>query len=198
MREVIHQHLFDPPRGTKAVVVPCCGEFWDHKLTKYTPMDVGYAYLAKARWKNLHICIGILQWRMGVTPHPLTATNGLEADGRIYVPGKNKTYLPNKYHLISLPTRKFKEERITVDFLCKQIRALRKLCEEIPWLKTGDIILPQICDGPDKPWAYWKPLIEPYLAPDRPKPKLHVDDPDPDPIALDRFVFISGKEGTIT
>jgi hypothetical protein len=176
MRELIHQHLFIPPPGVKVVVIPVCGESWPKPpAAMKTPMETGYAYVARTKWKNIEINVGILQWKMGVTPHPLTAGDD---KGRIFFPGKQKS-LPLKYHLVTLPTRKFREEAITIDFLCQKLRELAALVNDrIPWLKEGDVALPQICDK-DKPWSYWKPYAELYLRDNR-------------------FIVISGKEGTVT
>jgi len=177
MRELDHADLFKPPEGTTAVVIPVSAEFWAKPpATYYTPMKTGYAKVALAKWKRLHINIGVLHWRMGATPHPLT---GSKDKRRVFFPGKHEG-LPPSFHLISFPTRKYVAERMSVEYLCHQLRSLKLLCDgRIPWLKEGTIVLPQFCDGEDRPWAYWQPHVTNWLADDR-------------------FLVISGKQGTIT
>ncbi len=179
MRELEHEDLFKPPEGVRIVVIPCCGEYWQKPpATMYTPMKEGYAKLAKVKWKKIHINLGVLHWRMGVTPHPLTAekTIGKNKVKRIYMPGKQKSQLPLRYHLVSLPTRKYASEAINVDFLCQKIHELTKLCDgRIPWLAEGDVVLPQISDPVhNKTWFNFKGYVEPWLHDDR-------------------FIIISGK-----
>lgn len=176
MRELVHDQLFDPPKGARAIVIPCLGESWDKGKTKTSPMDTGYAFIARTKWPKLHVNLGIFNWQMGAKPHPLTGD--FDGTGKVQMPGGAKG-LPPKYHMVSLPTRRYKEEPINVDFLCQQLRALALLCDgRIRWLAEGDIYLPQICDGPERPWEHWRRYAELYLP--------------------DRFVVISGKVGTTT
>jgi hypothetical protein len=176
MRELEHQDLFKPPKGTRAVVVPVAAEYWPKGQTMMTPMNSGYALIARTKWTQLPIVLGILHWQRGANPHPLTA----EDDGKIRIPGKGKQVFAPPFHLISLPTRTYKENDVTVDYLCKQLRALAFLCDgRIPWLASGDVVLPQLDDGPDRPWSFFKRYAELYL-------------PD------ERFVVVSGKVGTKT
>jgi hypothetical protein len=175
MREVEHESLFTPPEGTRAVVIPVVGEYRPKPPDTYvTPMEFGYARLARAKWKNIGINVGIMQWNVGFDPHPITLGGD---NGRINLPGKHGNALPPKYHLISLPTRITEAQPIDIDYLTGRLRRLTFICDELPWLKEGTIVLPQICDV-DRPWEYFKPYVEPWLS--------------------DRFVVISGRKGTIT
>lgn len=145
-----------------------------------TPMTGHYASVLKSKWSAIATNVGILHWKMGVTPHSLTAG---DEKGRVWLPGKHRTAktvaLMPKFHLVTLPTRKFDTEPINVDFLCQKLRELRMLCDDrIPWLKEGNVLLPQISDV-DRPWSFWKPYVELWLP-------------------GDRYIVISGKEGVRT
>jgi hypothetical protein len=111
---------------------------------------------------------------MGVTPHPLTVPG---RHGRPRLPGKQKA-LPLSYHLVTLPTRKYRDQPIKGDELAISVRALAALCDEkIEWLKEGNIVMPQICDE-ERSWEKLRDYVAPYLS--------------------DRYIVVSGKEGTIT
>lgn len=172
MKEQEHADLFAPPKGVRIIVVPCIGEHWDKGATKQTPMDEGYAYIARTKWRALPIVLGVLQWQFGAKPQPLTQ----EVDGKMRWVGRHAGALPPKYHLVSLPTRRYAAESVNVDFLCTKLRELSLLCENISWLRTGLICLPQICA--EQPWDYYRKYAEPYLS--------------------DRFTVITGKVGTRT
>lgn len=180
MRELEHADLFKPPQGTRAIVVPCAGEYWDKPpATKYTPMTYGYAKLAKIKFKNIHIAVGILQWRVGVTPHPLTIEYTIDKKKRIKMAGKQGN-LPLRYHVVTLPTRHFAGQPIEIDFLVSKLRELVSLCDDrIPWLAKGDIVLPQISD-PDhgKLWSDFRRYVIDWLP--------------------ERYVVISGKKDLAT
>lgn len=180
MRELEHKNLFKPPKGARVVVIPVCGEYRPRGRTMVTPMRGPYAELAITHFRALAVNVGILQWHMGVTPHPLTC----EDRGQIKIPGKKKGVL--RYHLVTLPTRQFDKTPISVEYLSNSLRQLRSLCDDkIWWLKEGDVILPQICDdlsipgAEDHDWSYFKSYVETWLP-------------------GDRYVVISGKPGAWT
>lgn len=193
MIEIEHENLFKPPPETSIVIIPCCGEYWDKPpATKVTPMREGYAALAKTRYKSLPVNLGVLHWRMGTTPHPLTTVKFIARKGpdgkpthgrRIHLPGKSKMALPLQHHLVSLPTRRYEDQPIDVDFLCSKLRELDSLVmRRIEYLAvtTGKIVLPQIADPKHgKTWADFRDLVAPWLA-------------------SDRYTVISGKEGLST
>lgn len=176
MREFEHEQLFDPPKGTRAIVIPVSGEIHDKGKTLATPMDDGYAKIARSRWVDLPIVVAVLMRQRGAMPHPLTSG----FNDKVQLIGKSRArVLPPKFHLISLPLRPIRALPLKVDYVCQKIRELAQLVDgRISWLKEGTIVLPQICDGPDRPWEYWKTFVGPYLD--------------------DRFLVISGKKGTVT
>jgi hypothetical protein len=183
MKEIEHLSLFNPPEGTHAVVIPVLGEVWPKKPYTYTtPMKTGYAKLAKMIWKKIDINVGVLQQTRGVTPHPLTV---LDDKNKIRLPGKkgakgHSQWKPLRYHLITLPTRRFKETALDSEYLSAQVHAMTKLFDgRIPWLNdTMQVVMPQLCDE-GMPWSDIRKFVEIWLP-------------------GDRWVVISGKEGTIT
>lgn len=165
MRELAHKHLFDPPEGTCAVVVPVPGTAAQDTQGKWkTPCRAGYAKAAALRWPGLAEVVGTLHHHRGVTPHSLT----IEREGKIGFPRLAPTALP-KFHIISLPVRMADGIEISSDWLSHQFRALALLCDgRVPWLASGLIVCPQIRDESEgRGWAHWRKFADIWLSDDR-------------------------------
>lgn len=163
MREIEHSELFTPPAGTRVIVVPTVGETWPRGQTYATPMDSGYAQIARRKWPLIDINLGILQWQLGARATCLTR----EHNGHPMIPGKRTTALPPKYHIVTLPVRRFKDGPLSLDWICAKARELVRLCDEdLPWLNTGDVVLPQLTDLHEFDWPRIRRHVEAYL-PDR-------------------------------
>ena len=184
MIELKHADLFRPPPETRVVVVPCSGETWPGKKAGqvYTPLKEGYGLelRTRMRFSAAPSNLGGRQNFVGVTPIWLTAERTTQKGTKtIYMPGNHNSPLPLRYHIVSLPTRKFAVEPINVEFLCTQLRALVTLCDGKPELAAGLVVLPQIADpAHGKLWADFRPYGQLWLP--------------------ERFVVITGKEGTAT
>jgi hypothetical protein len=165
MRELEHANLWDPPPGTRAVVIPVVGWHETAGQTWVTPMNYGYAAAAKARWSGLPVAVGVHNARIGSLPHPLT----LDVEGRPRLPGKHARLVLPKYHLVSLPVRRAEGVPMELEYLSMALHHLHNLCEHLPQgehLREGTIVLPQLQDAAC-PWPRWKNLMELWLPEER-------------------------------
>lgn len=163
MRHIEHLDLFKPPAGTTAIVLPVPGDYHPAPPATYRAELRGAARIAATKWSSLPIVVGVLNWQVGATPHPLTYEKQRENGRSICMPGRYKG-LPPSFHIVSFPITRTWGLAPDLDWLDRNARALRSLLEEkTPWLKAGLIVFPPLLlDGVDVS-AY----VEPYFSDDR-------------------------------
>lgn len=171
MIELGHNDLWNPPKETRAIVIPVSGEV-DNDAT----MKLGYALKAKKRWPPIARALGYFILKYGNRTHVLTFQN---EKGEIGIHGgKNIRLL---YHIITFPTRKFDRYPVDENIVINSARRLHELTnsDELPILKTGNVILPQIHGDKDLSWNHLKKVMNPWLP-------------------EDRYIAITGNKGTPT